>query len=72
MSKFPVLKPKQVLGALKKAGFIELRSKGSHIHLKKDINLVTVPIHNRDLKIKTLKSILRQANISFEELNKFL
>ena len=72
MPKFLVLKPKEVVSALKKSGFIEIRSKGSHIHLKKDNMLVTVPMHSRDLKIKTLKSILSQANMTVEELIKSL
>ncbi|MCG2821741.1 MAG: type II toxin-antitoxin system HicA family toxin [Candidatus Atribacteria bacterium] len=29
---------------------------------------MTIPIHNKDLKPETLKSILRQAKISIEEL----
>ena len=72
MSKIPVLKPKEILRILKRAGFEEIRSKGSHVHLKKEEKLVTVPMHNRDLKIKTLKSILSQANITVEELIKLL
>lgn len=72
MSKIPVFKPKEILRILKRAGFEEVRSKGSHIHLKKEENLVTVPMHNRDLKIKTLKSILTQANLSVEEIEKYL
>ncbi len=40
MSKIPVLKPKEVLRILKRAGFEEIRSKGSHVHLKKEEKLV--------------------------------
>ncbi|MEO6694341.1 MAG: type II toxin-antitoxin system HicA family toxin [Ignavibacteria bacterium] len=72
MSKIPVLRPKEIIRVLNRAGFIEIRSKGSHIHLKKEDKLVTVPMHNRDLKIKTLKSILRQSNLTIEELQKYL
>ncbi len=72
MSKLPVLKPKEVLHALERAGFIEVRTKGSHIQLKKGNLLVTVPFHNRDLNQETLKSILRQAKISVDELEKLL
>jgi len=72
MSKIPALKPKEILRILKRAGFEEIRSKGSHVHLKKEKKLVTIPMHNRDLKIKTLKSILSQANITVEELIKLL
>jgi predicted RNA binding protein YcfA (HicA-like mRNA interferase family) len=34
--------------------------------------LVTVPFHNRDLKIKTLKSIMHQAGITPEILKENL
>lgn len=33
---------------------------------------VTIPMHNKDLAIKTLHSILRQAKISVEEFRKLL
>ena len=65
MPKLPVLKSKEIVKILKKAGFHELRQIGSHLHLyHSDFKLrVTVPIHNKELKRKTLVSILRQANI---------
>jgi len=72
MPKFPVAKPKEIIQALKRMGFEIARSLGSHIHLKKDNNTVTVPYHNRDLRIKTLKSIIQQAGITIEELRKNL
>ena len=70
MPKFPVAKPKQVISALKKMGFETARSSDSHIHLKKENKLVTVPYHNRDIRIKTLKSIIQQAGITSEDLKK--
>jgi hypothetical protein len=45
-----------------------VRSKGSHLQLKKGNLLVTVPMHNKDLKIETLKSILRQSKMSIDEI----
>lgn len=69
MSKLPVVKPKEVIAALKRAGFIELRTRGSHVQLKKGNLLVTVPFHNKDLHQETMKSILRQARLSAEEFN---
>jgi len=68
MPKLPVLKPAEVVRALQRLGFVVVRSKGSHLQLKKGNLLVTIPIHNKDLKPETLKSILRQAKISIEEL----
>ena len=72
MPKFPVAKPKAVINALKKIGFEVIRISGSHYVLKKDNNIVTIPYHNRDLRIKTLKSIIQQAEITVDELRKNL
>ncbi len=53
-------------------GFIIIRTKGSHTQLKKGNLLVTVPVHNHDLRLETLKSILRQAKITVEQLKDLL
>jgi len=65
MPKLPVLKPKELVKILKKNGFEEVRQVGSHLHLlNPDSRLrTTVPMHNKELKRKTLTSIIRQANI---------
>lgn len=65
MPRLPSLKSRGVVKILKKNGFIEIRQVGSHLHLyhpQKNLR-ATVPIHNKDLKRKTLASILRQAKI---------
>ena len=50
---------KEVLKYLEKQGFEEVHTKGSHVRLKKGNLSVTVPKHgSKDLKIKTLKSIM--------------
>lgn len=72
MPKLSVLKPTEVVRGLQRLGFVVVRSKGSHLQLKKGNLLVTIPIHNKDLKPETLKSILRQAKISIEELKRNL
>jgi len=72
MPKLPVVKPQEVLKALEKAGFMRIRSKGSHVQLKKGNLLVTVPMHNRDLKTETLKSVLRQAKLTIEDFTGLL
>jgi len=57
-----------------KFGFKSLRQKGSHIILiKEDIEKIgcVVPLH-KELKIGTLKSILKQAKIDKEEFIKYL
>ncbi|MBI2069707.1 MAG: type II toxin-antitoxin system HicA family toxin [Elusimicrobia bacterium] len=56
------------LKALEKAGFILIRQKGSHAQLKKANLLATVPMHTGDLNPETLKSIIRQARMTVDEL----
>ena len=67
MPKLPVLKPRQVIAALEKAGFRQVRQKGSHIQFKRGNLLVTVPNHPGDLNPQVLKSIIRQAQMTPEE-----
>lgn len=65
----PALKPKAVLRALKRAGFFIHHVSGSHHVLKhpdKPALRVTLPFHNRDLKRKTLLSIIEQSGSSVE------
>ena len=52
---------------LKKHGFIEKRQVGSHLHLYHPLRQmrITIPMHNKDLKRKTLFSIFRQAKIKW-------
>lgn len=72
MSTVPSLKPREVVAILKQQGFMELRQVGSHLHLYHPVRKLraTVPMHHKDLKRKTLLSILRQANIRKEDVGK--
>ena len=75
MAKQPIVKPKQDIAALQRADFFIDHQTGSHarlIHQTEPQRRVSVPIHNRDLKKGTLKSILRQAELSVEDLIKLL
>ena len=65
MPRLPSFKPREIVKILKRNGFVELRQIGNHLHLfhsQRKIR-VTVPMHNKDLKRKTLASIVRQAKI---------
>jgi predicted RNA binding protein YcfA (HicA-like mRNA interferase family) len=68
LPELPTIRPKKLVAALKRAGFYEVRQKGSHLQLKRGNLLVTVPIHSADLSPPLLRSILRQARMSVEEL----
>lgn len=71
MSRLPRMTGKQVKSALLRKGFKLVHTRGSHFYfeLPGEGRLVTVPIHTgRILAPKTLKSILRQAGMTGEEL----
>lgn len=61
------LSGEEVVRALRRLGFIVRRQVGSHIRLVRGEARVTVPAHGA-LVPGTLKSILRQAGVSVEEL----
>lgn len=61
--------------ALQQAGFEFVHVRGSHHYLRRPdgSRLVVVPVHgNRDLPVGTLRSILRQAELTREELLELL
>lgn len=68
----PSVKPKIVIRALKRTGFLVHHTTGSHYILKKEKLRVTVPYHNKDLKPGTLASIIVQAGLSVEEFVELL
>jgi predicted RNA binding protein YcfA (HicA-like mRNA interferase family) len=72
----PILKPREVLRALQKAGFVIHHQSGSHAQLKhpeKPQLRVTVPRHDRfDLPVGTLRNIIRQADMTVEEFLEYL
>jgi predicted RNA binding protein YcfA (HicA-like mRNA interferase family) len=71
MTQLPALTGKDVVRALEKAGFVEIRTSGSHHRLKHSSDpsrLVTVPVHaGKTLKRGTLHGILKQAGLTADE-----
>jgi len=65
--KLPVIKPKLVIRALERNGFVVHHTTGSHYILKKEKLRVSIPYHNKDLKPGTLNSIIAQAGMTVEE-----
>jgi predicted RNA binding protein YcfA (HicA-like mRNA interferase family) len=62
---------KEVLSKLLKADFQIKRQSGSHIILRhKDGGQTYVAMHTKDIPEGTLRKILKQANLSFEDLKK--
>ncbi|MDP3103874.1 MAG: type II toxin-antitoxin system HicA family toxin [Candidatus Methanoperedens sp.] len=75
MPKLPVISGKELIAALKKAGFVEVRQKGSHVSLQKITQEATyrtvVPLH-REIAKGTLIDILHQTGLSREDLLELL
>ncbi len=75
MPKLPRVIPKKVLAALQRVGFYIHHQTGSHVNLRHTTKLhlhIVIPIHDRDLAPKTLKSIIIQSEFSLEEFLKIL
>jgi len=72
--RLPNLTARQLVAALKRAGFMEVRQKGGHLHLKRPTTdaVTTVPMHPGDLKRPLLKAILRQAGLSETDFRRLL
>ena len=66
------VRPKQLVAAMKRLGFYEVRQKGSHLQLKRGNLTVPVPMRVGDLAPGTVRSILRRARLTVEELKKAL
>ena len=74
-SHLPALKPAKVLRTLEKAGFYIHHTKGSHHILKhsgKPNLRITLPFHNKDLKRRTIQSIIDQSGLTVEEFRALL
>ena len=74
--RLPSLKARDVIRALKRAGFCVSRTSGSHCRLIHDTDperKVTVALHaGRDLKRGTVHGILRQAGLNIEQFQALL
>lgn len=74
MSRLPAVTPRQVLAALKRAGFVEQRQRGGHVflwHPGRDV-VTTVALHTKDMPRGTLKAILREAGSTDQDFQDLL
>lgn len=73
MSKLPRISGRECVKALEKAGFQVARQRGSHIILRREepFGRVSVPNHS-ELDKGTLKSIIREAGLTTDELLELL
>ncbi|MBI5886808.1 MAG: type II toxin-antitoxin system HicA family toxin [Deltaproteobacteria bacterium] len=67
MPKLPVLSGEELIKLLKKAGFIVVRQKGSHVSLQKEDYKTVVPVHS-ELAKGTLLGIMKQCGLTKEAL----
>ncbi len=79
MPRLPRVNATEAIRALERLGFVQVRQRGSHVVLKKQLSIdeedpqavievgCVVPLHRKTLAVGTLKSILAQAGVSVEE-----
>jgi predicted RNA binding protein YcfA (HicA-like mRNA interferase family) len=69
--KYPILRPDVIIGALRRDGFVFRSQKGSHAKYSNGVRVVIVPMHG-SVPRGTLKSILKQADMSLEKFSSLL
>jgi predicted RNA binding protein YcfA (HicA-like mRNA interferase family) len=69
----PVVSGQQLIKALEKGGWAVVRQRGSHVRLKKlgRRYALVVPLH-KEIRKGTLSGILRDANLSSDDLRRLL
>ncbi len=67
MPKLPHVSGASVIRALERLGFEKVRQSGSHVIMRRGPNGCVVPLHS-EVKVGTLAGVLRQADVSAEEL----
>ena len=72
--RLPAVKPRQLIRALERQGWRVDRVSGSHhILIHEELGrAITVPRHNRELKVGTLMGILRVTGVDRDELRELL
>jgi predicted RNA binding protein YcfA (HicA-like mRNA interferase family) len=71
MPSLPPLSGPEIIRALERLAFARVSQRGSHVKMRSGRLTVIVPLH-REVKRRTLSSILRQAEVSANEFLKAL
>jgi predicted RNA binding protein YcfA (HicA-like mRNA interferase family) len=66
MPKLPLLSGSDVVKALERLGFAQVRQRGSHVVMRRGGVGTVVPLH-KEVKTGTLAGILRQAQLGQDE-----
>ena len=71
MSKLGNIRPKDVIRALQKSGFVRVKTLVSHVDLRHENgHRTTIPLHTKTLGKGLLHKILRQTGLSIDELKR--
>ena len=66
MPRLPVLSGRDIVRALERLGFNQVRQRGSHVVMRRGSSGCVVPLH-QEVKTGTLAGVLRQAGITADE-----
>lgn len=74
MTRLPSVRPRELVAALKRDGFVEHHQKGSHLYLwhPQKRRMTAVPMHPGDVNRKLVHAILDQAGLTLEEFVRLL
>jgi predicted RNA binding protein YcfA (HicA-like mRNA interferase family) len=72
--RIPSVRPRDLTRALERAGWVNVRQRGSHVRLRKDgnPNIISVAQHTKDMKRGTVAGILHDAGITVDEFIELL
>lgn len=65
--RLPALRADEVIRILERAGFSFLRSRGSHRIFARGARLIVVPYHRGDLRVGTIRAIIRASGLTIED-----
>ena len=69
MPRLPIVNARELIRALERGGCRAVGQTGSHLRLRRGNARVTVPVHGaRDIRKGTLRTILRYAGMTVQEL----
>ena len=71
MPKLPRTSAKNIIRTLERMGFTQVRTRGSHVIMRKEEKGCAVPLH-KEVAVGTLAGILRQAGVSSGEFMKYM
>lgn len=70
MTRLPSMSTRDVIRALQRGGFV-VRRNSDHVVLKRDHCTVSVPQYQHEMKLSTLRRILRYAGVSVDEFQQW-